>query len=117
MLVDDDERFRAIARRTLVTEGAKVVAEVGRGSEVPDAVARWRPDVVLLDIGLPDIDGAEVARRLGEGEDGPAVVLISTRDDVYGHQVSAGVAEGYLAKDSLSLAAIVDIVGPSPSDA
>ncbi len=57
LLVDDDARFRATAARTLVADGVDVVAEVDNGLDVVGAAARWRPDVVLLDIDLPDIDG------------------------------------------------------------
>ena len=75
-------------------------------------MAAWRPDVVLLDIGLPDLDGVEVARRLAAAPNAPAIVLISTRDVEYGALVATGVAAGYLPKDELSLAAILAVVGP-----
>jgi CheY-like chemotaxis protein len=111
LLVDDDERFRAAARRTLVADGAQVVAEVGKGTEVERAVRAWQPDVVLLDIDLPDIDGLEVARRLRNEAAETPVILISTRDVEYGQRVSANLAAGYVRKDELSVRAIVDIIG------
>jgi DNA-binding NarL/FixJ family response regulator len=114
VLVDDDGRFRAMACRALVAEGVDVVAEVEEGEEAQDAVARWRPDVVLVDIGLPGIDGMEVARRLGAEAGGPTVILISTRDVAYGRRVAAGLAAGYLPKDGLSLAAILELARPAP---
>jgi DNA-binding NarL/FixJ family response regulator len=114
LLVDDDARFRAAACRTLVAEGIDVVAQVDNGTDVADASARWRPDVVLLDIGLPDIGGLEVARRLRGVQGGPVVILISTRDAAYGQRVANGLAAGYLPKDQLSLRAILEI-GPSAS--
>jgi DNA-binding NarL/FixJ family response regulator len=114
LLVDDDERFRAMARRTLVADGIDVVAEARLGADVVDAAAHCRPDLVLLDIGLPDVDGLEVARRLATGAGGPAVILISTRDADYGHRVADGLAAGFLPKDALSLAAILDVLGPTP---
>lgn len=114
LLVDDDARFRAVACRMLVTEGVDVVAEVDNGLGVASAVERWVPDVVLLDIGLPDIDGLEVARRLGTGETGPVIILISTRDAAHGRRVASGLAAGYLPKDRLSLQAILEIVPPRP---
>ena len=110
LLVDDDDRFRAAACRTLVAEGIEVVAEVDNGLEVLGAAARCRPDVVLLDIGLPDIDGLEVARRLRTQQAGPVVILISTRDAAYGRRVASGLAAGYLPKDRLSLQAILELV-------
>jgi DNA-binding NarL/FixJ family response regulator len=115
VLVDDDARFRAMARRVLIADGLDVVAEVGKGAEVEAAVARWRPDIVLLDIGLPDVDGIEVARRLAAKVGGPVVILISSRDVVYGRRVAHGVAAGYVPKDALSLAAVLEVFGPAPT--
>jgi CheY-like chemotaxis protein len=116
ILVDDDDRFRAMARRTLESEGVDVVAEVANGRDTRDAVRRWRPDVVLLDIGLPDVDGLEVARQLRDDGGGAAVILISTRDVEYGSRIATGAATGYLAKDGLSLAAVQDLLSPAPLD-
>lgn len=109
LLVDDDERFRAVACRSLTADGIDVVAEVDRGRDVQAAAALWKPDVVLLDIGLPDIDGLEVARRLLSGQGGPVVILISTREAAYGRRVALGLAAGYLPKDELSLPAILEL--------
>lgn len=117
LLVDDDARFRAVARQALVADGAQVVAEVDNGADVERAVRVWRPDVVLLDIGLPDIDGLEVARRLRNVAAETPVVLISTRDVEYGRRVSADRAAGYVRKDELSVRAIVDIIGDAPGTA
>jgi DNA-binding NarL/FixJ family response regulator len=116
VLVDDDARFRAMARRVLIADGLDVVAEVGKGAEVEAAVARWRPDMVLLDIGLPDVDGIEVARRLAADGGGPVVILISSRDVVYGRRVTHGVAAGYVPKDALSLAAVLEVFGPASTN-
>lgn len=113
VLVDDDGRFRAVARRALVAEGIDVVADVECGEEVQDAVAKWRPDVLLLDIGLPGIDGLEVARQLRAKGGGPVVILMSSRDGAYGRRVAEGLAAGYLRKEELSLTAIVELAGPS----
>lgn len=109
VLVDDDERFRAMACRALVADGVEVVAEAENGEEAVDAVAHWRPDVVLLDIRLPGVDGLEVARQLRVEQDGPVVILISTLDVAYGRRVAVGLAAGFLPKDELSLAAILEI--------
>lgn len=113
VLVDDDHRFRGMARRALAAEGVDVVAEVADGSLAADAVERWRPDVVLVDIRMPGVDGLEVARRLnGLPGDRPVVILVSTIDATSGRQLASGVAAGYLPKDELSLAAILAITGP-----
>lgn len=114
LLVDDDERFRVAACRALHADGIDVVAEVSNGLDVVSAAARWQPDVVLLDIDLPDIDGLEVARRLLTEDPGPVVILISTRDAAYGRRVAAGLAAGYLPKDRLSLQAILDLAPKDP---
>lgn len=112
ILVDDDARFRSMARRILIADGLDIVAEIDKGAEVQEAVARWQPDVVLLDIGLPDVDGLEVARRLQAEAGGPVVILISSRDLAYGRQVAHGVAAGYVPKDALCLAAVLEVLGP-----
>jgi len=114
LLVDDDDRFRAAACRTLIADGVDVVAEVDNGLDVAAAAAQWLPDVILLDIGLPDIDGVEVARRLQAEDAGPVVILISTRDATYGRRVADGVAAGFLPKDELSLQAILELAPGRP---
>src|SRR4051794_897640 len=114
VLVDDDERFRAVALRALTADGIDVVAEVADGEGVFDAVATWQPDVVLLDITLPGIDGLEVARRLRAEPGGTIVVLISTRDSAYGRRVADGLAAGFVPKHELSLAAILAVTGGVP---
>ncbi len=114
VLVDDDGRFRAMACRALTADGVEVLAEIENGEDVFDAVAHWQPDVVLLDIRLPGIDGLEVARQLRLEEGGPVVILISTLDAAYGRRVAAGLAAGFLPKDEISLAAILEIAGLAP---
>lgn len=110
VLVDDDERFRSMARRALVAEGADVVAEVAGGAGAVDAVRTWQPDVVLVDIRMPGIDGPEVARRLRAEVPGAVVILISTVDPVDGSRLAEGVAAGYLPKDELGLPAILTVL-------
>jgi DNA-binding NarL/FixJ family response regulator len=109
VLVDDDAGFRAAARRALVADGIDVVAELDDGAEVVMVVSACRPDAVLLDIGLRGIDGPEVARRLRAGGDPTVVILISTRDSDYGERMASGLAAGYLPKQELSRAAILDL--------
>lgn len=111
LLVDDDPRFRQLARRVLAGEGLVLVGEAGDGQEALRLAAALSPDVVLLDIGLPDIDGAEVARRLPSPPAGPVVILISSRDAEYGVRMARGVALGFLAKSALSSAAVLGLVG------
>lgn len=111
LLVDDDPRFRQLARRALAGGELELVGEAGDGAEALRLVAALAPDVVLLDIGLPDLDGAEVARRLPGPPAGPVVILISSRDADYGVRMARGVARGFLAKSALSSAAVIELVG------
>jgi DNA-binding response OmpR family regulator len=113
VLVDDDGRFRRLACRALEADGFEVVADVGDGWAALEAVSVWTPDVVLVDIGLPDIDGVEVARRLREDGSAATVILISSRDGEYGRRVAEGVAAGFIPKDQLSWAAIQAVAGCS----
>jgi DNA-binding NarL/FixJ family response regulator len=102
LIVDDHPSFRASARILLESEGFIVVGEAEDGMSALEAVGRLRPDVVLLDIALPDIDGFDVAARL-TGHDGPAVVLVSSRDpDDFGPLVSRSGARGFVPKGELS---------------
>src|SRR2546421_222212 len=80
LIVDDNPRFRSRARRWLEADGYVVVAEAADGASALEAAARHRPNVVLLDIQLPDMNGLKVAERLTCEADAPAVVLTSTHD-------------------------------------
>jgi DNA-binding NarL/FixJ family response regulator len=80
LIVDDHPSFRASARMLLECEGYEVIGEAEDGEGALDAVARLHPDVVLLDVQLPDIDGIEVAARLTANGSAPAIVLTSSRD-------------------------------------
>jgi DNA-binding NarL/FixJ family response regulator len=124
VLVDDDARFRTTARRALVAEGVDIVAEVADGDLVAEVVERWHPDVVLVDIRMPGVDGLEVARQLhlaaadvqglgpAPGVRAPTVILMSTVDEAYGRQLATDLAAGYLPKHELSLAAIHSLSDP-----
>jgi two-component system, NarL family, nitrate/nitrite response regulator NarL len=109
LIVDDHDGFRSFARGMLEAAGF-TVAEAGTGAEATEAARAVRPGLVLLDIGLPDFDGFEVARRLAAAAaEGPApvVVLTSTREARdYGGQIAASPAAGFLPKDQLSGAAL-----------
>lgn len=103
LIVDDHPGFRECARALLESEGFRVVGQAGTGASGIAATEELRPEVVLLDVGLPDTDGFEVARRLGLLPDGPAVVLTSSRPRAdFGSQVEASGARGFVAKDALS---------------
>jgi DNA-binding NarL/FixJ family response regulator len=112
LIVDDQPGFRSLARRLLSSGGFDVVGEAGDGRAAVTAVRRLRPDVVLLDIQLPDIDGFEVLARLRDRPAGPAVVLTSTRDRAdYGERVDRCGASGFIPKAELSGAAVLAAIG------
>jgi DNA-binding NarL/FixJ family response regulator len=101
LVIDDHAGFRATARRWLEAEGWTVVGEAADGAAGLVAAATLRPDVVLLDIGLPDMDGFDVAARM-VGKDAPQVVLVSSRDPgAYAGRVATSVAVGFIAKEDL----------------
>jgi len=103
LIVDDHAAFRSFAHRVLVADGLVVVGEAADGAAAIAAVPRLRPDVVLLDVGLPDMDGFAVAAALGAQDEAPAVVLVSSRSrDDYGSLVDASSAVGFIAKSALS---------------
>ena len=79
LIVDDHDDFRESASALLEAEGFAVVGAAADGAEAIAAVERLRPQVVLLDIQLPDLDGFAVAERLAMGPDPPSVVLVSSR--------------------------------------
>jgi DNA-binding NarL/FixJ family response regulator len=80
VIVDDHPSFRASARRLLECEGFEVIGEAEDGISALRAVRELSPDVVLLDVQLPDIDGLEVAARLAANGHAPAIVMTSSRD-------------------------------------
>jgi DNA-binding NarL/FixJ family response regulator len=103
LIVDDNARFRVRARRWLEAEGYRVVAEAEDGASGMEAAERHRPDVVLLDIGLPDMSGLAVAERLTSEAGAPAVVLTSTHDAAdFGDRLARCGARGFLPKSNLS---------------
>jgi DNA-binding NarL/FixJ family response regulator len=103
LIVDDHPSFRSSARMLLEAEGYEVVGEAEDGASAISAAKRLRPDFVLLDVQLPDIDGFEVARRLSSNGSGPAIVLVSSRDlsDIGPLAVDSG-ARGFISKADLS---------------
>jgi DNA-binding NarL/FixJ family response regulator len=103
LVVDDHPSFRRCARALLAAEGFDVVGEAEDGAAALAAAARLGPELVLLDVQLPDIDGFEVARRLLAGDPGLRVVLVSSRDrGDYGPLIEASGAKGFVAKGELS---------------
>lgn len=103
LIVDDHASFRVQARALIEAGGHTVVGEAADGLSALELADALRPDIVLLDVGLPDIDGFEVARRLAAGECPPIVILTSSRDaSAYGQRIEASPVAGFIAKDELS---------------
>jgi DNA-binding NarL/FixJ family response regulator len=111
LIVDDHPSFRATARLLLESEGFDVVGEAADGAAGLRDARALEPDLVLLDVQLPDIDGFEVAAQLTGSGDGPAVVLTSSRDEAdFGPLVAASGARGFVAKAELSGAALLALM-------
>src|SRR5919204_5357810 len=111
LIVDDHPSFRASARTLLEAEGYEVVGEAEDGASAVRAARELRPDLVLLDVQLPDLDGFEVADRLRKLEDPPEVVLTSSRDGAdYGRCIECCGARGFVPKADLSGAAIAALL-------
>ena len=109
LIVDDQEPYRrAMAAVVAETDGFAVVGTVTTGEESLEAAAELRPDLVLMDVNLPGIDGIEATRRIASALDGPVVLLLSTYDvvqvDLEGSGAAAYVAKAELAPDRLSAA-------------
>jgi DNA-binding NarL/FixJ family response regulator len=111
LIVDDHPSFRASARALLEAEGFVVVGEAENGVEALRVAKEVRPDVVLLDVQLPDFDGFEVASRLTRNGSAPIVVLTSSRDGSdFGHLVPDSGARGFVPKAELSGEALTALI-------
>ncbi len=97
LVIDDEQAIRRLLRAALHAQGHHVI-EAGTGGEGVAAAASGRPDVVILALGLPDMDGVEVIRRLREWTPTP-IVILSVRDDEEGKiaALDAG-ADDYVTK-------------------
>lgn len=114
ILIDDHPLFREGVKRILEMEpNFEVVAEGDDGSEAVELVEQFRPDVVLLDINMPEVNGVEATRRLVQKVPGTKIIILSIHDDeaYVTHAVKTGAA-GYLLKemDADSLIQAVKVV-------
>jgi DNA-binding NarL/FixJ family response regulator len=111
LIVDDHGEFRASASALLEAEGFTVVGAVPDAAAALRAVERLKPDVALVDVQLPDLDGFAVAERLAGIAEPPRVVLISSRDAAaYGPRLDRAPARGFLAKAELSGSALRELI-------
>ena len=111
LIIDDDPRFRAQACDVLEADGFDVIGEAADGASGLEAARTLQPDFVLLDVGLPDIEGFEVARALAVNGPPPLVVLTSSRDArAYGRRLTNGHSLGFISKERISGSAIRALV-------
>jgi DNA-binding NarL/FixJ family response regulator len=112
LIVDDHPSFRASAAALLEAEGYEVVGEAADGESALELAEQLRPDVVLLDVQLPGIDGFEVVRRLCANRCPARVVLVSSRDGSdFGPLVGQCGAVGFVPKSELSGEALARLIG------
>jgi DNA-binding NarL/FixJ family response regulator len=112
LIVDDHPSFRASARAVLESGEFEVVGEAADGAGALEAVRSLRPDVILLDVQLPDMEGFDVCAEL-ERSNGwaPSIVLVSSRDMAdYGDLVASSCAVGFLPKAEVSPEALSAIL-------
>jgi DNA-binding NarL/FixJ family response regulator len=113
VIVDDHDGFRAQAAELLAAAGWQVVGSCPDGRSALTAISALHPDLVLLDVQLPDIDGFGVMAQVEEA-DRASVVLISTREAAdYGSRVTRSGAAGFITKAELSAQALARVV-PAP---
>jgi DNA-binding NarL/FixJ family response regulator len=109
--VDDHPSFRATARLLLETDGYEVIGEAETGMSGLRAARELAPDLVLLDVQLPDIDGFDVASRLTSGDGAPDVILTSTRDvSELKMMIRRSGARGFVPKTELSGSALAALL-------
>ncbi len=103
LVVDDHASFRSIVCQVLAADGFTVVGVASDGAEAIRASGDLCPDLVLLDVQLPDIDGFAVTEALADQLNPPAVVLVSSRSRAdYGSRIEDCGARGFIAKSELS---------------
>lgn len=111
LVVDDHPAFRSAARALLEAAGFEVVGEAVDGSSALEAVTELRPEIVLLDVQLPDVDGFAVAERLAAEAAPPAIVLTSSRSVAsLRWRLAANPAWRFIPKSELSGEAVAAAV-------
>ena len=112
LIVDDHAGFRRQVRAVLEDEGYDVVGEAPDGETAIRLAAELSPDVVLLDVVLPGLDGFDTCEQLTNGADAPSVVLTSTHDpSTFRDRIAASRARGFLPKAEISGPALDHLTG------
>ena len=112
LIVDDHAGFRSFARALLEAEGFDVVGEAADGTSALGLSRALEPELVLLDVALPDMDGFAVCEALLEDGHGPAVILTSSRDaSAYRRRLERSRARGFIPKSELSGPTLAALAG------
>jgi DNA-binding NarL/FixJ family response regulator len=112
LLVDDHPGFRRMARLLLQSGGYVVVGEAATAEEAVDTARELQPDLVLLDVLLPDGNGADVADVLATLPHPPGVVLTSSHEwRSLGSRLEQGPVLGFIPKDQLTVAKLAELFG------
>ncbi len=115
LIIDDHAAFRAGARALLAADGYNVIGEASDGRRGIEAAAALQPEVVLLDVRLPDMDGFAVAGELRASGSGAAVVITSSSDDpLYPARAIGSGARGFVAKHDVSGPTLDRLLAVSP---
>jgi two-component system nitrate/nitrite response regulator NarL len=118
VIVDDDPSFLKTVRRLLEAQGFSVVGEALNGHDGIAAALELAPDVVLVDVNLPDIDGFEVVKRLADGGSAPPVVLTSIRSaSDFGSLIETSPARAFITKADITGDALIGFIGGRPPSA
>jgi DNA-binding NarL/FixJ family response regulator len=111
LVVDDHGGFRASARELLEAEGFEVVGEAADAVSGIEAARALRPDIVLLDVQLPDFDGVRASQRIRALNGGSAIILISSCDVAdLGSALAESPALGFIPKSELSGEALLELL-------
>jgi two-component system, NarL family, nitrate/nitrite response regulator NarL len=112
LIVDDHPTFRRFARQLLEEAGYAVVGEAADGASAIDAVRKLEPEIVLLDILLPDVSGLAVADELAAFSPAPEVVLVSSRSTAdFGATLERAPIRRFVSKHELTVAALPALLG------
>jgi len=116
LIIDDHAAFRVGVRALLAVDGYDVIGEAVDGQSGLDAAAALQPEVVLLDVRLPDMDGFAVADALAARNSETAVVITSSSDDpLYPQRALGSGARGFVAKHDVSGRTLDRLLAESPA--
>lgn len=114
LIIDDNTAFRGAVGQLLATDGFVVVAEAGTGARGVELAREHKPDLVIVDVQLPDTDGFDVAEQLAQLDVALQVILTSSLDSSdLGSLVAESSASGFIPKAELAAPAIEALLGPT----